>query len=196
MNTAPSRKRKTLHDYFASPIHKQPPHYTPANTLYLQSPASPVPGLSILPNFVSPTEESSLLLFLATQKWRTDLSRRTIHYGGTYCLMPPRNATPDERKQIEGTVLTADKIPSELTWLLDRMVDRDLYGAGARPEFCIVYATLCFSSTAPSFCSLFLVLSWGFLPQLLMSIIEMNTLPLSVYQPTPKTSDLTSLSAL
>jgi hypothetical protein len=52
--------------------------------------------------------------------------------------MPPRDATPDERKRLESTILTTDPIPSELTWLLDRMVDQNLYETGARPEFCIV----------------------------------------------------------
>ena len=158
MNSISSRKRKTLHDYFASEVPKQPLHKTPKKSPDLKSPPSPISGLSVIPNFVSSIEESSLLSFLAAQKWRTDLSRRTIHYGGTYCLMPPRNATPDERKRVENTILTADPIPSELTWLIDRMVDQDLYIAKGRPEFCIVYAALfAFHPLLPPSCCLFLV---------------------------------------
>ena len=96
------------------------------------------PGLSLVENFVTPDEEAQLLSFLFLQPWRTDLARRTMHYGGTYCLMPPRTSTPEERKRIESTIFTADPIPPELKWLVDRMVSSGLYEAGARPEFCIV----------------------------------------------------------
>ena len=99
-----------------------------------------VPGLTIHPSFISTAEEHALLSFLSTQSWRTDLSRRTIHYGGTYCLLPPRNATPDERKRVESTVIPATPMPKELNWLVDRMVARGLYDRldRKRPEYCIV----------------------------------------------------------
>ena len=141
--TPPTKKRKTLHDYFSQTsappsIHKHTP--APASSPP-SSQATTIPGLTILPTFISPTEETSLLTFLSTQKWRTDLSRRTIHYGGTYCLMPPRNSTPAERKEVESTILTADPMPSDFAWLIDRMIACGLYSAlgNARPEFCIVY---------------------------------------------------------
>ena len=177
MNTTPSRKRKTLHDYFESQIPKQPPHNHP-DTFHLNCPVSTIPGLSILPNFVSSTEESSLLSFLTTQKRRTDLSRRTIHYGGTYCLMPPRNATPDQRKRIESTILTADPMPLELTWLTDRIVDRDLYATGDVPESCIVYAFSLLSINRPFLLYTVLRLRFSLLRPLLISVIETNILPL------------------
>ncbi len=50
------------------------------------------PGLSLLHEFITPDDERILLTFLARQEWRTDLRRRTIHYGGTYCKLPPRVA--------------------------------------------------------------------------------------------------------
>jgi len=50
------------------------------------------PGLSLLRDFITPDEERMLLTYLARQEWRTDLRRRTIHYGGTYCKLPPRVA--------------------------------------------------------------------------------------------------------
>lgn len=97
-----------------------------------------VPGLSVISDFITPDEESSLLAFLDVQPWRTDLSRRTMHYGGSYCLMPPRDATPFQRKAIEQQVIGASKIPSELNLLLERMIDHGLYSADTKPEYCIV----------------------------------------------------------
>ncbi|KAF4555160.1 Hypothetical protein D9617_3g022320 [Elsinoe fawcettii] len=96
------------------------------------------PGLSILKSFITPTEEKSLLSYLDAQKWRTDLSRRTMHFGGTFCLMPPKNATPEERKQIKQTIIEAPKMTAELNFLVNRMVDAGLYSQDSRPEYCIV----------------------------------------------------------
>ena len=138
-----SIKRKTLHDFFAA---------RPDTAKRLKSPSKPlqsfiahvsptdatVPGLHVIPDFINPTEEQNLLTFLDSQAWRTDLSRRTMHYGGTYCIMPPRSATAAERKFIESTILTAPPIPDELTFLLNRMVKHSLYAALEKPEFCIV----------------------------------------------------------
>ena len=152
-------KRKTLHDFFApqvspqkistcvhessvvkddSPAYKAQPSSTESiSGLYGYSPVQ-VPGLELLPNFVTDDEEASLLSFLATQKWRTDLARRVIHYGGTYCLIPPRTSTPAERKKIENTILKADPLPGAFTWLIERMREKGLYTPNQTPEFCIV----------------------------------------------------------
>lgn len=126
-----SLKRKTLHDYFQSP------------TRPLGSPEPPqscnIPGLSLLPNFVTPTAQATLLSFLDTENWRTDLSRRTIHYGGTYCLMPPKTASAAERDAISKTIITAPPIPNTLNWVIDRMITNNhLYKPDAPPTFCIV----------------------------------------------------------
>jgi alkylated DNA repair dioxygenase AlkB len=43
-----------------------------------------VPGLSYARNFISPTEEQTLLAVINEQKWNTDLARRTQHYGYKY----------------------------------------------------------------------------------------------------------------
>lgn len=97
-----------------------------------------VPGLSIYHEFATPGEESEVVAFLDRQKWRTDLARRVIHYGGSYCLMPPKNATPEERKKIESTIITADPLPKKLDFLLDRMIERGLYTDVSKPGYCIV----------------------------------------------------------
>jgi len=151
-----SNKRKTLHDYFAthsaSPLKKiklsptthdslpKPP--TTSNLTQKPSTTSNLPnlppGLSLHPNFITPAEESTLLNFLDCESWRTDLSRRTLHYGGTYCLMPPRTATPSERKAIESQIYTASPIPPELDFLITRMISAGFYTERNKPAFCIV----------------------------------------------------------
>jgi alkylated DNA repair dioxygenase AlkB len=137
LNEVKSKKRKTLHDFFAPrPKADAAAEQQEISKLLKTSPL--ISGLEILTEFVTEPEGSSILSFLSTQNWRTDLSRHTIHYGGTYCLMPPRTATPEKRKEIESTILTADTIPKELFFLVDRMVDHRLYEDNARPEYCIV----------------------------------------------------------
>jgi hypothetical protein len=123
-------KRKTLHDYFQAPSEPLPPPEPP-------KPYN-IPGLSIIPNFVTPSEQAALLSFLDAATWRTDLSRRTIHYGGTYCLMAPKTASVDEREAISKNIITAAPIPDDLSWLIDRMITSDLYTADSPPRFCIV----------------------------------------------------------
>ncbi|KAJ9660614.1 hypothetical protein H2201_006872 [Coniosporium apollinis] len=129
----PSKKRKTLHDYFKAP------NKTAGREPALKEPKeSSISGLSVLPSFVTPSEQESIITFLNNEAWRTDLSRRTIHYGGTYCLMPPKTATAAERAAIERNIIPAPPIPIELHWLIDRMVTYSLYDEHARPEYCIV----------------------------------------------------------
>jgi len=96
------------------------------------------PGLSIIKSFIDPIEEIQLVTFLDAQAWRTDLSRRTLHYGGTYCLMAPRSASPSTRARIEGTILTAASMPPELQFIIDRMLSQGLYTPDTIPEYCIV----------------------------------------------------------
>jgi len=159
ITTAPTTKKRTLDEYFGQAKRPKPsPNPKGFSTCNLRATASPkpapvqppihslplpkaslgVPGLTLLPEFVTPTEQLSVLDFLSTQPWRTDLARRTIHYGGTYCLMAPRNATATERAAIEKTIITASPIPHETQWLIDRMISHDLYKDAKRPEYCIV----------------------------------------------------------
>ena len=128
-----ARKRKTLHEYFTS---STPQPKTPSTTLRPTNDS--VPGLTILNSFISITEEQQISAFLSTQSWRTDLSRRSIHYGGTYCRMPPRDASPGRRTKIENDIITAAPMPKELGLVLDRMMERGVYPVDQRPEYCIV----------------------------------------------------------
>lgn len=148
-DVSPTKKRKTLHDYFrgskslatssSSDIHQS---RTVAPALRSKTPLCRVqqapPGLALLPDFITSEEETSLLAFLDAQPWRTDLSRRTMHYGGTYCLMPPRDATPAERDAIASTIITASPIPPEVNFILERMIAAGLYSPYTKPSYCIV----------------------------------------------------------
>ena len=136
MASSAPKKRKKLHDFWDVMPRETPGVESNRDARDLDS--LKIPGLSILRDFVTAGEEDTILSFLATQKWRTDLSRRTIHYGGTYCLMPPRGCSPEERTKIEATILTAEALPRELQWLVERMTYQQLYRVEGKPEFCIV----------------------------------------------------------
>lgn len=130
-------KRKTLDDYFVTQATKRRP-----SSICSQRPrkdsSKNIPGLRLLEKFVSADEERLALEFLDKQKWRTDLARRVIHYGGTYCLMPPQDADAAERQKIQSTIIQAASIPSELGFIVDKMIQHELYTSVTRPEFCIV----------------------------------------------------------
>lgn len=131
-----TKKRKTLDDFF---INNQPLKQSRATTATkISHDHGGVPGLSVLTDFVTVAEEQELLAFLDRQQWRTDLARRVIHYGGTYCSMPPRTATPEQRKQIEKTILTAQPIPDQLDFIVSRMIGHTLYTNATTPQYCIV----------------------------------------------------------
>jgi len=159
ITTSQPTKKRTLDEYFGqakrpkpTPDSKSPSTYDLRATLSpLPAPLIPathsfslpeadlsVPGLSLVHKFITPAEQSPIINFLSTQPWRTDLARRTIHYGGTYCLMPPRNASPAERAAIERTIITAAPIPHELQGIIDRMVSHGLYRNDKKPAYCIV----------------------------------------------------------
>ena len=100
--------------------------------------STPVPGLTILLDFIKPTEEQSILQFLNDSSkctWRTDLSRRTMHFGGTYCLMQPKSNTPPSGKP---EIVQAPSMPEELQWLIQRMVDENIFPGNQRAQYCIV----------------------------------------------------------
>ncbi|KAL8828958.1 MAG: hypothetical protein Q9170_006378 [Blastenia crenularia] len=97
-----------------------------------------VPGLSLFGEFVTRTEEKEILNFLNDSTrctWRTDLSRRTMHFGGTFCLMPRKNDVFDQAKL---EIVQAPELPPELHWLVQRLIDRRVYEDGQRPQYCIV----------------------------------------------------------
>ncbi|KAL8667975.1 MAG: hypothetical protein Q9168_007156 [Polycauliona sp. 1 TL-2023] len=140
-------KRKAINDFFL-PVKRHPSasanvetqgqcdlvwtsdHPTPIKTS--------VPGLLLYGNFISRQEEADILAFLDDPKlctWRTDLSRRTMHFGGTYCLMPQKATISAES---EPTVLHAPPMPQKLHWLIQRMVASNIYDDEQRPQYCIV----------------------------------------------------------
>lgn len=43
-----------------------------------------IPGLSYVPDYLSPSEQTELLLIIDAQPWLTDLKRRVQHYGYRY----------------------------------------------------------------------------------------------------------------
>ena len=143
----PSKKRKAINDFF-KPISKR----SCAEPIFLASPSgsgeeskqaftvkgTPVPGLTVLLDFIKPAEELVILDFLNDSSkcnWRTDLSRRTMHFGGTYCLMPSKSDTPSKTKP---EIHQAPPMPEELEWLIQRMVDADVFPNNQRPQYCIV----------------------------------------------------------
>lgn len=138
---AAPRKRKVLEDFFV--VSNRSSKYVKGSLgtsaiLCHPSQSDTVPGLEIRSDFISESEEEALLEFLEQQEWRTDLARRVIHYGGTYCLMPPRTATPEERQKIQDTILTAPPMPHQFDLITTRMADQQLYTKATLPEFCIV----------------------------------------------------------
>lgn len=132
----PTKKRKTLEDFFVSTGSAK--SLKGSSSGYHIQHSDSIPGLEIHSNFICASEEEALVGFLESQEWRTDLARRVIHYGGSYCLMPPRTATAEERQLIENTILEAQPMPYQFDLLTDRMIGRKLYTKASVPEFCIV----------------------------------------------------------
>ena len=143
----PSKKCKAINDFF-KPISKKSSAgrslSDPKSTLKDESmqtftfKSTPVPGLTILLDFIKPTEEQSILRFLNDSSkctWRMDLSRRTMHFGGTYCLMQPKSDTPTSG---EPEIMEAPPMPQELQLLIQRMVDENVFPGNQRPQYCIV----------------------------------------------------------
>lgn len=146
---APPTKRKAINDYF-QPSPKRPTTlpkvdaskntdekalsdrtFNPANTY--------VSGLTLHPDFVSLAEEQEILHFLndpSRCSWRTDLSRRTMHFGGTYCLMPAKTQSNDRTPKPQ--LLQAPPMPVELGWLIQRMVDAHVFPSDRLPQYCII----------------------------------------------------------
>ena len=133
-----AKKRKLLTDFFL-------PTSKVARTESAASLEQEIPGLSLHLDFVSKDEETSILEFLNSDRctWRTDLSRKTMHFGGEYCLMPPKRSSTGMQEQGPGLsatkpqIIQAPLMPQEFDWLLQRMADRGLYAQGRWPQYCI-----------------------------------------------------------
>ncbi len=143
-------KRKSINDFF-TPLAKKPKLTDPSDLPKKPSKASAyeatdagdaqesaVPGLTLHQGFITPAEEQKILAFLNDSSkctWRTDLSRRTMHFGGTYCLMPSNlDPVPLAKPQ----TLQAPPMPEELSWLIQRMIDVHVLSDSQRPQYCIV----------------------------------------------------------
>lgn len=148
MHISSAIKRKAIDDFFRPlakrRINPKAPPASPQPT-DLEEPLgsyeskTPVPGLGLCHKFVTTEEEKQILDFLNNKSrcvWRTDLSRRTMHFGGTYCLMPPRTASSQQLEQPK--VLQAPSMPEELSWLIDRMVTSGIFEGDKKPQYCIV----------------------------------------------------------
>ncbi len=135
---APSRseKRSVALDFFTRVSKRKTLPGNSTFATHIESNICDVPGLKLIPDFVDSTEESELLKFLDSprRKWRTDLARRSLHFGGTYCCLP---SAAERAANITPEMKHAPPIPSELHWLVDRMVSKGVYNEH-RPEFCIV----------------------------------------------------------
>ena len=142
-------KRKAISDFFTSYSKRRLPlprsessddfreHNQPEHTF--KPKGTPVPGLRLHHEFIGRTEEEEILNFLNDSSrctWRTDLSRRTMHFGGTYCLMPAKADSLSAYPKPQ--VLQAPPMPKELDWLIQRMVDASVFPADKRPQYCIV----------------------------------------------------------
>ena len=141
MQPSQSEKRKAINDYFTPAAKRLRPDDEPREiakqqTLKKCEPVTSVPGLSLHKCFVTVAEERQILDFLNDASWRTDLSRRTMHFGGTYCLMPSKSFSAEEKQQ--AAILQAPPMPVELSWLVERMVDAGIYQEDKKPQYCIV----------------------------------------------------------
>ncbi|KAL8803500.1 MAG: hypothetical protein Q9200_006180 [Gallowayella weberi] len=131
----PSRKASTKQE---SEILAHTPHSDLLGKERSLSNSTPVPGLWIYNDFIDHAEEERILAFLNAPdlcQWRTDLSRRTMHFGGTYCIMPQKTAKSSPPKP---AILQAPPMPQEFQWLIQRMVDSKIYMDGQKPHYCIV----------------------------------------------------------
>ena len=140
------RKRKAINEFF-TPVAKHEAPRSPKireegpdkmGTDYIPVLKTSVPGLNIHHDFVNHTEEQIILNFLNDPSkctWRTDLSRRTMHFGGTYCLM---SSKLNGQSQAKPQILQAPPMPDEFDWLVQRMVDACIYPVSQRPQYCIV----------------------------------------------------------
>ncbi|KAL2038676.1 hypothetical protein N7G274_008434 [Stereocaulon virgatum] len=146
MEPPQQRKRKAINEFF-TPVAKhkapKPPKTREQGSGNKATDAitvlkTLVPGLSIHHDFVNHTEEQNILNFLNDPSkciWRTDLSRRTMHFGGTYCLMPSKL---DGQSHAKPQILQAPPMPEEFDWLIQRMIDTRIYPDSQRPQYCIV----------------------------------------------------------
>lgn len=123
----------------ASSSKRQPQSKARHITASLNDLSSQVSGLSVIPEFITNDTEEELLGYLDHQAWRTDLARRTMHFGGTYCLMKPRTQQqPEDGESDKPEVIQAPPIPPQFDNLMRLFSDQGIYERNNLPEYCIV----------------------------------------------------------
>lgn len=142
MVSAVLKKRSVPQDFFSPASKRVAPGCQSSpktkSATALTDPAE-VPGLRIIPDFITPEEQQSILDYLNSDActWRTDLSRRTMHFGGQYCLYSrPIKGEPAQPPK----TLEAPPLPESLSWLIDRFIGAGIYTeiGHKRPEYVIV----------------------------------------------------------
>ena len=135
-----SIKKRKLTDYFITSTKTFKNRPSPS-----QSPSKyKIPGLSLLEDFITSHEEADILSFLNSDNciWRTDLSRKTMHFGGEYCLMPSKVSNSPSKEdritEVKPQIIQAPPMPQEFNWLIQRMIDKKIYPENCRPQYCIV----------------------------------------------------------
>ena len=130
----PTAKRTSADNAARTPTSNQERDCIPSHTPTKTS----IPGLTLIHDFISSIEEQEIQSYLndsTTCTWRTDLSRRTMHFGGTYCTMPPRSKGLSSTKP---ETLQAPPMPEALGWLIKRMVKAQVFRHDQIPQYCIV----------------------------------------------------------
>ena len=138
------KKRKAIDDFF-EPAPKISNLQGPLPSKLLPIPSctakDQIPGLDLHPSFISEKEQDMILAFLNDTthcQWRTDLCRRTMHFGGSYCLMPSKSSAPSESNCSTPKIIQAPSMPNEVSWLIQRFVDAGIFHDTERPQYCIV----------------------------------------------------------
>ncbi|KAL9131992.1 MAG: hypothetical protein Q9217_000202 [Psora testacea] len=138
------KKRRVIVDYFdrivKRPARSSGPSAVADKTMGPSAilRTTPVPGLTVLEDFITAPEEQEILDFLDEPSkctWRTDLGRRTMHFGGTYCLLTPKGTISQSLKL---KVLEAPTMPDEILGLSQRFIDLGVFPDNQRPQYCIV----------------------------------------------------------
>ncbi len=84
------------------------------------SPASPPSGLRYQPDFLTPLDEATLIAWIDSQPWETELSRRRQFYGGSYDSDTPETVP----------------LPAPLDELAERLIADGLLRE--RPDRCLI----------------------------------------------------------
>ena len=108
-----------------------------------------ISGLSYMKKFVSVQEEVLILRELDSRPWRSDVQRRTQHYGGYYVY---KHKAPETQRRLqqqgrsqaaaqqseESNGVKAPEIPSGLWFISDRLIQQGIYSPDDPPTVLVV----------------------------------------------------------